>query len=443
MSVEDFIYSSFGRARPYIPAKTDDHIRKPQFASQILGGLGHPESGLPMILVTGSKGKGSVSRMIAFLLEQLGYKVGHYSSPHLLDFTERIRVNGKAISEQDLERLIERAKPIVAGIHVNEQEGEYISPIAISQAIAMLYFREQKIDVAVIEAGRGGRFDDTNQLPHQVAVITAVIEEHLENLGPKIEDVVWHKLGILTREVDRAYIGKQRADVFDLMQKQLQKEQIQIPLYYDQRDFSAFNIHLSLNGTRTEIMSHHQRFPEVTIPLLGQFQADNFALAFTVVNDWTRGRAEQVNWSEFLPKLQWPGRCEVIERHPLVLLDGGIHRSSAAQVRDLLDQITYTKLHVVLSIPKDKDVEGVISVWSQVADQIITTTATNQYLNFDLEYSTILNRYTNNGIHIPDFNEAIDAARIGLNEQSVLLLMGTQSFVADVKRRWGQSVRDL
>lgn len=442
MDVEDFIYSSYGRARPYIPNLTDDFVRKPEFAKQLLQLLNHPEAGIPMILVTGSKGKGSVSRMIAFLLEQLGYRVGHFSSPHLLEYAERIRVNGKAISDSDLKRLTLKIMPFVDKLEVQAELGEYISPIALGQAIAMLYFQEQAVDVAVIEAGRGGRFDDTNQLPHQTAVITALMEEHLDQLGPTIDQVIWHKLGIINEGVNRVYIGKQNADVLMKVDQQIE-EQTSVQVFHYGRDFAADQIQISLSGTQTNILSRNTHLDGIMLPLLGKFQAHNFALAFTVVNDWTEGAAAKVDWSLHLPALRWPGRCEVIGQAPLVLLDGAVHRSSAEQIRDVLQAIHYSRLHVVLSIPKDKDVDGVVEVWSEAANLLITTTTTNPYLDYDYAYTQLLAGYGSKARHIEQVEQALELAREGLDGQGVLLLMGTQSFVADIKRLWGESVRDL
>lgn len=443
MNIEDFIYRSFGNARPYFTQQTDEHTRHPRFAKAILEQLGLLKKRVPTILVTGSKGKGSVSRMIAFLLERAGYRVGHFSSPHLLEFNERIRINGKAITDEDMVRLAKKIMPIVKRMEVQEHKGEYISPIALSQSMAILYFDEQQVDVAVIEAGRGGRFDDTNQIPHQVAVVTAILEEHLGQLGPTLQEVIWHKLGIITDEVERVYIGKQRDDVIPMVQQQLNARHNTVQVYHYNTDFAAHDVTLSLAGTAATITSHGQQSGHIVIPLLGAFQADNYALAYTVANDWSHGAVAQGDWQQYLSQLRWPGRGEIIGRQPLVLLDGGVHHTSATQVRDLVAQIPYSRLHVVLSIPKDKDVNGVIRVWSSLADAIYTTTTTNTYLCYDVDYSAILQQWTSNGAHVASVVDAIAAAKEGLDEQGIMLLMGTQSFLGDVKRLWGESIRDL
>lgn len=443
MNVVDFIYASYGEARPYFLSGTDDCTRYPEFATQLLHHFGFIEHPIRTILVTGSKGKGSVSRMIAFLLEKGGYRVGHYSSPHLLDFSERIRVNGKAIADADLERLATEIAPIVEALDINPIAGEYISPIAISQLLALLYFREQHVDVAIIEAGRGGRFDDTNRIPHEVAVITPILEEHLEQLGPRLREVVWHKLGILTPEVQKAYISKQGIEVASLVAKQLRSEAHSIPIYFDGRDFGATDIQLSGEGTTTTVHSHGIRGDAVTLPLLGSFQADNYALAYTVANDWCDRALAHIAWGQHLPTLRWPGRCEIIAHYPTVLLDGGIHRTSAEQVRDLIMALSHSRLHVVLSIPTDKDIRGVIAVWAPLADRLITTTTSNAHLRYDADYQALLDEQYVGGRHIADVATAIHFAQEGLGANDLLLLMGTQSFVGDVKRLWGESVRDL
>jgi dihydrofolate synthase/folylpolyglutamate synthase len=445
MRAEDFIYASYMEALPHLHSKKrDQEVRKPELGRKLLRDLGSPEKGLPIILVSGSKGKGSVSRMISFLLEGMGYRTGHFSSPHLLDFTERIRVNGKAISHKDLDRLTAMVKPVVERIPVHPLKGEYISPIAISQAIAMLYFMEQQVDVAVVECGRGGRFDDTNVLPHQVAVITPIMEEHLEQLGPTLEDIVWHKLGIICDGVEHAWIAKQREDVQEIILSQIREEQYKgCNIHFFGQDFLLLERYTSLSGTMAQVKALDYNYPPVMIPLMGDFQAENLSLALAVVDAWSNGKARTIDWEERLQHLRWPGRCEMIGRNPLIILDGGIHRSSALQVRNLVTELPYSKLHVVLSIPRDKDVDGVIGIWSEVADEIITTESSNPYLDYNMDYMKVLQQHFPTGQHISDPSKAIEAGKTGLDQDGILVLMGTQSFVADVKRMWKEDIRDL
>lgn len=440
MNIEDIVYDSYVKAKPYVREKRDMYVRKPEFARFILQQLGLLEDPLPTILVTGSKGKGSVSRMIAFLLQQAGYKVGHFSSPHLLEFSERIRVNGKAISEEDLHRLGLSLQPIIANMPVQHELGEYIGPIAISQAIALRYFKEQNVDVAVMEAGRGGRFDDTNQIPHKMAVITPIMEEHLDQLGPSIQDVVWHKLGIVTNEVEKVFIARQREDVLPYVQELIHCQRSALKTYFYDQHFTAHDIEVSLEGTKAWIESNEKK-RSITLPLLGAFQAENFALAYTVANVWSAGKLHSLQ-NMHIDQLRWPGRCEVLEQNPLVLLDGGVHRTSASDIRRLISQIPHDRLYVLLSIPKDKDMAGVVEVF-QNADALYTTTTTNPYLQYEMDYEPLFKKYHINGTHIQNVSQAFHTVRAQLRAGDIFLCMGTQSFVGDILRMYGKSIRDL
>ncbi|CCQ94173.1 putative FolC bifunctional protein [[Clostridium] ultunense Esp] len=443
MSEEDFIYASYMAALPHLRSKRDEEVRKPEFARILLDKLGSPDRGIPVILVTGSKGKGSVSRMIAFLLESMGFRVGLFTSPHLLDFRERIRVNGLPIPKDAFHRHGERVKEELEKIPVRPLQGEYIGPIAVSLALAFLHFQEEKVEVAVLEAGRGGLMDETNQVLHQVAVITPLFEEHLDQLGPTLADVVRHKLGIIREGVERVYIGRQGEEALKEIKNWKEKRGISPPslIHWREygRDFSLEKVNVTLAGTEATVRLGEERLPPILLPLLGEYQGENLALALRVVKDWTGEKGKRIVEKSDFGRFRWPGRGEILGRNPLIILDGGIHRSSAASLSRLVASLPHSRLHVLLSLPKDKDVEGVLQVWAETADLIVTTETTNPSLSYEAPYEELLQKAGGRGGHLPDPQRALVKTIEGLDGNGILVLMGTQSFVADMLRLLGRS----
>ncbi|MDY0324115.1 MAG: Mur ligase family protein, partial [Candidatus Carbobacillus sp.] len=209
MAIDDWMYASYMRAHPFITGKNDAKTRHPELTSLLLERLGRPDVGIPAVVITGSKGKGSVAALTFFVLRAAGYRVGLFTSPHLLNVRERIRVDGRAISEKDFVRLSNVVKKAASDVPEKPEAGRYLGPVGLALALAYLYFKEKAIDVAVIESGRGGRFDESSVIDHKVAVITSIFPEHLEALGPTLRDIVWHKTGIITPSVQTVIIGQQ------------------------------------------------------------------------------------------------------------------------------------------------------------------------------------------------------------------------------------------
>ncbi len=239
---EDLIYDSYIRAIGNVKERGDAKVRRLELTRELFQSLHSPDQGQRYILVTGSKGKGSTSRMISSILAHLGYKVGLFSSPHLVHFNERIRINGKAIPDEDFIRISNQILKPVRDIQEKLPVDHYLGPIGINLAIAALYFKENETDINVIECGRGGRFDDTNILQNEYAVITPIMEEHLPDLGPKLENIVFHKTGIVKPNTKAVYISEQIGTLS--MIKENLKELPAVKKFFYNMDFLASHVSL-------------------------------------------------------------------------------------------------------------------------------------------------------------------------------------------------------
>lgn len=439
--VEDMIYSSYLRAINNITETLDEQVRSPDLTRKLLDLVGSPDHNQRYILVTGSKGKGSTSRFIASILGHLGYKVGLFTSPHLVDYNERIRINGQAISNDDFVRL---GNMVRGGFHKIEEQltaEEYQGPVGVALAIATLYFKENHTDFNVIECGRGGRFDDTNVLKNDWAVITPIMEEHIANLGPDLNSITLHKLGIIKDDATSVYISKQISSVLATVKDKLSANSVQ---YYDEQ-FLADSITLTPAGTTFDVRTRLASYTALTIPLLGQFQAINAAAAIALCEEIAGGPLDHTGLQHCLAKLQWPGRCEVISEAPLTIIDGAIHRESAGYLAELIPLINAERTHSVTSVigvPQDKDYKGVIEVMSTVSDQIVVTRPDVSHLTFPTDALTIAKHFHENSLEFPYLEDALTAIKEH-SPSDIIVIVGTQTFIGNAKRLFGQSLLDI
>ncbi|MBO1004849.1 bifunctional folylpolyglutamate synthase/dihydrofolate synthase [Pseudogracilibacillus auburnensis] len=437
---ENLVYRSYLRAIKNIEIAEDAKVKKPELTRQLFDRLGSPDIGQKFILVTGSKGKGSTSRFISSLLGHLGYKVGLFTSPHLVDFNERIRIGGKAISDEDFMSLSEQVLPSFEEIEDTLAEDEYQGPIGIALAIATLYFRENNTDINVIECGRGGSFDDANILENEWAVITPVMEEHLNFLGPTIGDVIDHKLGIIKPSTKLVYISEQQEQISQIIEKKLSNYSGEIAYYGT--DFEAKNIQLNARGTGFDVATSNQAYAELTLPLLGKFQASNAAIAVKICEDIYGRVIDLAVLKNCFGTMQWPGRCEIIDENPTVIVDGAIHEESAKHVGQVLQKISGYHIITIISVPSDKDYKGVIKVASEFSYKIIITKPDISHLNFPDDAYSYARSLLSNSIETSELKEAVQLAKIE-EAVDIILILGTQTLIANAKRLWNQDLLDI
>jgi len=368
----DLIFASYNMSHKHA-------VRNQQAARKLLNEIGSPDRGQAIVLVTGSKGKGSTASFISSLLQATGYKTGLFTSPHYFSFNERIRINGKPISDHDLIRLANHIELAVKKCMSELEENEYLGPIGITLAIALLYFEEQNVDYIILEAGKGGLFDDTNVVSNQWAVITPILREHLDELGPTISDIVKHKLGIV-KPYSQAFIGKQQAGVIQEI-KQLLSEHKQTCMYGE--DFAVKEAALSRKGTRFHFQTKHFHYHDMFVPLLGVFQCENIALAVQACEAILNKPFEKQRVQQWLNTLQNPGKCEILHDNPTIILDAAINEQSAKYLHEIITHLAPKNMLLVLGLSNDKDYKGIIQTLLPNTNKIIITKPAKSYKNFD------------------------------------------------------------
>jgi dihydrofolate synthase/folylpolyglutamate synthase len=333
--------------------------------------LGNPQKELKIIHVAGTNGKGSVCHFISSILQQAGYSVGLYVSPHLERFSERIVVNGTEISDDDLEMLVERVRPFVEEM---KAQGNAPTFFEIVTALAFLYFHERTVDYAVVEVGLGGRLDATNIVTPLVSVITNISLEHTNILGKSLEEIAAEKAGIIKEGIPvvTAATGSAR-DVI----ARIAKEQ-DVPVVFVGRTWWK---RVSWDGREQEF-SIQGSLGDYTVrtSLLGIHQGENIAVAIAAVERLQMSGVyiADEDIREGIAAASHPGRMELVAQRPRILLDGA-HNPDGMKVlaRTLKMDFSYDRLILVLGVLKDKDIPMMISSIVPLADLIIATQSTN------------------------------------------------------------------
>lgn len=339
--------------------------------------LGDPQHAVPALHVAGSDGKGSVCAMLFSVLRAMGYKVGLYTSPHLQNIRERIRIDGDWISEADfahwttfLQETTNRYTPPPEG---------YATFFELMTAMAFLHFQHAKADFAVIETGLGGRLDATNVMHPRVTVITHISLEHTEQLGNTLESIADEKLGITRPDVP-AVIGSQDADLYGHFEKRLQDHFA--PVLYAGRQYRVCSEKRGIHYRTLEVESPTGRRRNLQIPLFGLYQIENTLTALAALDTLVEQRVIPPIPIPVLRKglrnASWPGRFEIIRRprQPRLVLDVAHTTNGAASLRRSLDEFFPTRPRIfVLGFLQDKRIGEMVQHLVRPQDRLIITQA--------------------------------------------------------------------
>ena len=337
----------------------------------MLGKLGDPQLNCPVVHVAGTNGKGSVCSLVASILCAAGCKVGLYTSPHLLRFNERFRIDDQDISDEELDELVERVEAVADDVAAGlEQAATFFE---CSTCIAWEYFRDNSVDVAVIETGMGGRLDATNVSIPAVTVITRVGRDHTQYLGSTIEDIAREKCGIMkpgipvisgmTDPVARALITEKA-------------KSIGAPLVLVEDAVSIAVVGQDLAGQKVNIESTYESYGTARMPLLGSHQVENLATAVATCE--VTGTAVGVDITRFavkagLSNVRWTGRFSVISENPVTVLDGAHNPDAARALLDTWRSLTAgLKMGLVVGMCEDKDSEEFLRMFSGIAERAWT-----------------------------------------------------------------------
>ncbi|HEX4055547.1 MAG TPA: folylpolyglutamate synthase/dihydrofolate synthase family protein [Tepidisphaeraceae bacterium] len=337
----------------------------------LLKKLGNPHEHFRSVHVAGTKGKGSTCTMIAAMLQANGYKVGLYTSPHLVDVRERIAIDGDMIPQASFARLVRLVEPMVARLKPTPTYFDVLT------AIAFKYFADNKVDIAVVETGLGGRLDSTNVIRPEVTAITSISHDHMAQLGPTLGHIATEKAGIFKHNIPAlSVIQDPQAEA--ALRKVAEK--VGAPL-----EFTGQTIEFSYRFESSRMLGPHNRvclttpnskFEHLAVPLIGEHQAINCGLALAVI-DRLKSRGIAINDSramEGLSKVTIPGRMEMVAQTPRVIVDGAHNAASLdAAMKAIGQHIPYDSMVVIFGCCADKDVPGMLERITSGADKVIFT----------------------------------------------------------------------
>lgn len=433
---EDFVYASYLRAAAHQEyAAKDAEKRHPELTRSLLW----QKSVTPCVVVTGSKGKGSVANMISQIL-QTRFSVGLMTSPHITDFWERFRVNGTMIDEADFCRLMEEIRPEILDIASELPESVCISPMGIQADLALTYFSEKHTDFNVLECGKGAKYDDVNNVRHDYAVVNRIFLEHTRELGDTLTAIAEDKSHVITGEQKCVYFAEQEPEILEVLLRRA--GDLQVPCKIYGRDFHAENIRYTCSGMQFDVVIGDNIYPDLQIPLLGEHQAQNCALALALCADALSdlcGESAAFPLSavrKSLSRLHWPGRMEVLHSDPLILLDACINPASCENVKEVLDHLGIRNGTVIVGIPEDKDYAGVVQSMKDMTSRILLTRSGNPHYRFSQKQQKTL---AGEGIGAEWTDSVEQALTLAGSFPDPIIILGTTSVVSEVEQIFRQS----
>ena len=339
---------------------------------RLLAALGSPHKKIATVHVAGTKGKGSTCMMLAEMLRSNGYKVGLYTSPHVMDLRERIRINNHVISQAAMTRIVAKMMPVI-----RKMSDDSPTFFEIMTTIAFIHFAQEKVDIAVVETGLGGRLDSTNVLSPEAIGITSISVDHQRQLGNTLAEIAREKAGIFKHGIPAVSVP-QDAETTRVLKRHA--GQVGSPLRFTGRDidFSCrFESSRELGPhNRICLTTATSRFEHLPVPAHGEHQAVNCGLALSLL-DCLKGRGFAIDDEKAISGLaqtNLPGRMEIIHEDPRILVDGAHNAASIKAVIQATGQhIPYDSMVVIFGCCEDKDVTGMLQQLQYGADKVIFT----------------------------------------------------------------------
>lgn len=400
----------------------------------LMDAMSNPHQQVRMVHIAGTVGKGSTVAMIASTLQGCGYAVGQYTSPHLVDVRERITINGHLIPKSEFTDLMRQAAEAAVSIKETPTFFELVT------AIAFKYFAEQAVDFAVIEAGLGGRLDSTNVITPEATVLTRIDFDHTHILGRKLEQIAAEKAGIIKRGVP--VITFEQVEEVDRTIR-AKAEEVGAPLRIVGKDIEfSFRFGASPGlgpHCRVCVVTETSRFMHLPVPLPGEHQAINCALALAVIDMLKASGFDcpEVPMLEGLARTRTPGRMELVWNRPRILVDGAHNPAAlAALMRCVGAHVPYDSMVCVFGCCEDKDVQAMLEKASLGGDKIIFTRAKGNPRALDPEelqrqFAELSGKMCQVARTLP---EALDLATRAVGRDDLICVTGSFYLVGETKK---------
>ncbi len=390
--------------------------------------LDDPHTKFKSIHIAGTNGKGSTSHMLAALLQQAGYKTGLYTSPHLKDFRERIKINGEMISEAFVVDFVERIKTV----------SEIISPSFFEMTVAMAfdYFEKQKIDIAIIETGLGGRLDSTNVITPVLSVITNIGYDHMDILGKTLEEIAGEKAGIIKPQVP-VVIGEYLPETKNIFSQKA--KEVHASIHFSQDEYTVSNIAFTLQSLCCDVSNKGNNITEsFRLDLNGLYQTKNLctvlcALAILKLRGFNiKNEAEKYALGNVKKLTGLSGRWDVISEQPTIILDVAHNEDGIKQLLQQLSLISdkWSSVHFVMGMVKDKDVSKVLSLLPKNARYYFSNAHNARALPHEVLKEKAAD-FELKGESFEDVNMSIRAAKRNAADDDIIIVCGSVFLIAE------------
>ncbi|MCD4793359.1 MAG: bifunctional folylpolyglutamate synthase/dihydrofolate synthase [Bacteroidales bacterium] len=387
----------------------------------------NPQNKFKSIHIAGTNGKGSVSHILSSVLQTAGYKTGLYTSPHLKDFRERIRINGKMISEESVINFVKRFMPDFIKIKPSFFE--------MSVAMAFDHFAENKVDFAIIEVGLGGRLDSTNIITPILSVITNISIDHTQFLGNTTEEIAQEKAGIIKPNIP-VVIGEKDEKTSDIFIKKAKKNDSDI--YFAD---SEYNIDCSLLNTDYKqvfnVRKNHQLiFKNLTTDLIGLYQKKNIITSLKIIDFLSEkySISEDNIYSGLLNvhnNTGFAGRWHILGYNPLIVADTGHNIAGINEILNQLKTTAYKQLHFIFGTVNDKDIDTILNLLPRTAVYYFTQANIPRALD-ETELQCKAKKFQLYGETYSTVNQAIKKAKEQANSSDMILICGSTFIVAEI-----------
>lgn len=454
------------------PISKNNFVFNLERVKRLLAELGNPQKQYPIIHVVGTKGKGSTCIFLSSILRQAGLKVGLYTSPHLYDEKERIRIlvprnspgkkkdtfEGK-ISSVQLENILRKIKPTIERLRRKKGLGDF-TPLENSEvshrclsrreavkgsltgftffeiftAIAFYFFAEQGVDVVVAEAGLGGRLDATNVGDSKICVFTPISHDHVQLLGSTLRQIAEEKSAVIKPSTQAVFSAPQKKEARFVIEKNARKHKLKI--FYVGRDIQYKIISQNILAETFSLKGLCHAWPRLKSPLVGEHQVVNASLAAAVGEYFlkTRDVLSQKAVLQGLAQARWPARFEILRRKPLVVIDSAHNEDSAKRLAETVVKVFPNRKVVILfGASRDKDIKGILK-WLKAISQEIILTKANHPRSFDFSKEKIKQFQPNEFLVTNNARDGLEAALKKAKKDDIVLVAGSIFLAGEIRK---------
>jgi len=418
--------SRYRDALDYLYSLTNSGIKLGlENTSKLLQHFGNPQLGTRTIHIGGTNGKGSTAAITESILRNTGLKTGLYTSPHLLDFRERIQINRSLIEKDKTTELILKIKEAVEKINVP------ITFFEFGTVMAFLYFKEQQTDVNILEVGLGGRLDATNLCQAEISIITSISRDHIEFLGKDLKQIAFEKASII-KEGGTVFAHLPDEEIFNVVNSLAQSREA--PISRLNSEFKVTQIECSRGSQTFNFYDKKIQFKGLKLALMGHFQAQNAGLAIAACLKFLKSSKES-EIRKGLETVHWEGRLEIVSDSPTVILDCAHNVASVRNMTlEVRKNIDFDRCFVILGIMKDKEIDQIIEILSQFGDLFFLVHVNPKRGETTENLKEKLNKY-NKPVRVSEsVSDALQAAKELATPKDLVCITGSIFTVAEAKK---------